>query len=285
MCRKYITIFDTHQDVFDAYRELTSSSISMEDWDRNNGRPIMDFEEEYLDFHKTQKCRIGGRVCELCDHFKMESVEYPNCEADCSCKLTPVLQQAIVGADYVEKLNDIADLQLEHIKYNIIKAVRQNYPDRHVLIVEAGAKRSNDRDLVYAEVLVFKYPSWMKPIEGDHRCQCQLKELVDGDDNDIWSWHNNRQRYPSLQMVYSFRHSDGTDLDRLHADIERYELAIMGINDEPDDDVEDGEDDEDESSDGEDDEDESSDDQEYSSEEEEDSSYDRHESTDEEEVD
>ena len=231
MCRKYITIFDTDQDTFDIYRDV------MERWDRHNRRPILDVEEDNFHFHRTQKCRTGGRVCELCDHFNIEVVEYPNCEDDCSCKLTPALQQAIVGADYLQKLNDIADLQLEHIKYNIIKAVRQNYPDRHVLIVEAGAKRGNDRDLVYAEVLLFKHPSWMKTIERDHRCQCQLKELVDGEDHIEYDFNRGgfHERYPSLHLVLSFRHSNGTDLDRLNADIRRYE-AIMGIDQEDEDD-------------------------------------------------
>ena len=261
MCRKYITIFDTYQDVFDAYRERLSSSISMEEWDRNNGRPVMNFEEEYLDFHKTQKCRMGGRVCELCDNFRMESVEYPNCEDDCSCKLTPALHHGIVGVDYVQKLRDVADLQYEHIKYNIIKAVRQSYPDRHVLIIEAGPKRGNDRDLVYADVLVFKHPSWMKPIEGDHRCQCQLKELVDGEHRLDFNFFNGgfrqafRTRYPSLNMVYSSRHSNGTDIDRLYDVIRRYQAMIDIGNEQDQGDEEDsGEDDEDEYSVGDDDE-------------------------------
>ena len=239
MCRKYITIFDTSYDAHNIYRE------DLENWDRRNGRSILDVDyDNCIDLHKTQKCRMGGRVCELCDHFNIERIESPNCEADCSCKLTPVLQQAIIGPDFVQKLEDLADLQFEHVKYNVIKAVRQKYPDRHVMIVEAGLQRGNDGDLVYAEVLLFKYPSWLKPIEGDHQCQCQSKELIDGDmDSDTtyfggglmnpWGWRygwgGRQYRSPPFNMIYSTRYADGTDLDRLHADLRRYE-AIMAVN-------------------------------------------------------
>ena len=248
MCRKYITIFDTSYHAHNIYRE------DMENWDRLNGRPILDVDDDNcIDLHKTQKCRMGGRVCELCDYFNIERIEYPNCDADCACKLTPVLQQAIIGPDFVQKLEDLADLQFEHVKYNVIKAVRQKYPDRHVLIVEAGLQRGDYGDLVYAEVLLFKYPSLLKPIEGDHQCQCQSKELIDGDFNsrtaffrdDRWEpFQNMGWRYawggdshcfptPPFNMIYSWRHADGTDLDRLQADLRRYE-AIMAVNAVPD---------------------------------------------------
>lgn len=217
MCRKYITIFDTFGDVQEIYEEV------LENWDRRNGRPILDITcDNFFDLHKTQKCRMGGRVCELCDHFNIERIEYPNCVEDCECKLTPVLQQAIIGRDYLKRLHEVANLQLEHVRYNIIKAVRQTYSDRHVMIVECGLKRDDDRDLVYAEVLVFKYPTWLKPIEGDPQCQCQSKEFVE-----------------SLKMVYSLRHCDGTDVARLLADLRRYE-AVMTVND-PEDDSDDNE--------------------------------------------
>ena len=211
MCRKYITIFDTFDDAQEIYDQV------LENWDRRNGRPILDITYDSFDLHKTQKCRMGGRVCELCDHFNIERIEYPNCVDDCECKLTPVLQQAIIGRDYLKKLHEVANLQLEHVRYNIIKAVRQMYPDRHVMIVECGVKRDDDRDLVYAEVLVFKYPTWLKPIEGDHQCQCKSKELAE-----------------SLKMVYSLRHCDGTDVARLLADLRRYE-AVMTVNGPEDD--------------------------------------------------
>ena len=290
MCRKYITIFDTSWHAHNIYRE------DMENWDRINGRPILDVDDDNcIDLHKTQKCRMGGRVCELCDYFNIERIEYPNCDADCACKLTPALQQAIIGPDFVQKLEDLADLQFEHVKYNVIKAVRQKYPDRHVLIVEAGLQPGDYGDLVYAEVLLFKYPSLLKPIEGDHQCQCQSKELVDGDDDDIenlttyfrgggrwgqrvaqWGWRydwGNDQfcsPFPSFNMIYSTRYADGTDLDRLHADLRRYEaiLAVNGVqgeagnndgggnhvhsdseDDDPDEDGDFDDDDEDESSD------------------------------------
>ena len=211
MCRKFIAIFDTFDDAQEIYDQV------LENWDRRNGRPILDITYDSFDLHKTQKCRMGGRVCELCDHFNIERIEYPNCEDDCECKLTPVLQQAIIGRDYLKKLHEVANLQLEHVRYNIIKAVRQMYPDRHVMIVECGVKRDDDRDLVYAEVLVFKYPTWLKPIEGDHQCQCKSKELAE-----------------SLKMVYSLRHCDGTDVARLLADLRRYE-AVMTVNGSEDD--------------------------------------------------
>ena len=230
MCRKYITIFDTCDDIETLYNE------TLVNWLRHNGRPELDINfDNFFDLHKTQKCRMGGRVCELCDNFKIERVEYPNCEADCDCKLTPALQQEIIGREYLKKLHEIADLQFEHVKYNIIKGVRQKYPDRHVMIVECGLQRDNGRDLVYAEVLIFKHPTWLKPIEGDHQCQCQSKELVDGTDGIDWNLAQGevRQRFPSLKMVYSYRHSDGTDLDRLNEDLERYE-AIMVANGQQD---------------------------------------------------
>ena len=235
MCRKYITIFDTCNDIHTIYNE------TLMNWLRRNGRPELDINfDNFFDLHKRQNCRMGGRVCELCDHFNIERVEYPNCEDDCNCKLNPALQQAIIGREYLKKLHEIADLQFEHVKYNIIKGVRQKYPDRHVMIVECGLQRDNDRDLVYAEVLIFKYPTWLKPIEGDHQCQCQLKELVDGTDEISWDvgpygLRYPHSRFPSLKMVYSYRHSDGTDLDRFWADLRRYE-AIMAVNGPQDDD-------------------------------------------------
>ena len=208
-------------DAHDIYREV------LERWDRINGRPILDVHENCFDLHLTQKCRMGGRVCELCDHFQIERVEYPGCNNDCSCKLTPVLQQAIIGPEYIQKLHDLVELQFEHIAYNVIKGVRQKYPDRHVMIVEAGPKRGDDGDSVYAEVLVFRHPSWMKPIEGDHQCQCQLKELVEGEDRtDAEFFRNGRRRYPPMDKVFSWRYSDGTDYERLTEDLRRYD-AIM----------------------------------------------------------
>ena len=233
MCRKYITIFDTCEDTQTLYDE------TLVNWLLHNGRPELDINDDnFFDLHKTQKCRMGGRVCELCDNFKIERVEFPNCEADCDCKLTPALQQEIIGREYLKKLHEIADLQFEHVKYNIIKGVRQKYPDRHVMIVECGLQRENGRDLVYAEVLIFKHPTWLKPIEGDHQCQCQSKELIDGTTGYSFSIEHGldgfRQRFPSLKMVYSYRHSDGTDLGRLNAELERYEAIINGQQDSAD---------------------------------------------------
>ena len=231
MCRKYITIFDTCDDIQNIYDE------TLVKWLRRNGRPELDINfDNFFDFHKRQNCRMGGRICELCDYFNIERVEYPNCEADCNCKLTPALQQEIIGREYLKKLHEIADLQFEHVKYNIIKGVREKYPDRHVMIVECGLQRDNGRDLVYAEVLIFKYPTWLKPIEGDHQCQCQLKELVDGTDEIRWDvGFNPRSPFPSLKMVYSYRHSDGTDLDRLEEDLRRYEDMYQDSDDDDDD--------------------------------------------------
>ena len=84
MCRKYITIFDTCNDIHTIYNE------TLVNWLRRNGRPELDINfDNFFDVHKRQKCRMGGRVCELCDHFNIERVEYPNCEDDCNCKLTP----------------------------------------------------------------------------------------------------------------------------------------------------------------------------------------------------
>ena len=236
MCRKYITIFDTCDDIQNIYDE------TLVKWLRRNGRPELDINfDNFFDFHKRQNCRMGGRICELCDYFNIERVEYPNCEADCNCKLTPALHQEIIGREYLKKLHEIADLQFEHVKYNIIKGVREKYPDRHVMIVECGLQRDNDRDLVYAEVLIFKYPTWLKPIDGDHQCQCQLKELVEGTNEMSWGvdlLRGPRARFPSLKMVYSYRHSDGTDLDRLAADLRRYE-AIMAVHGPQDNDADD----------------------------------------------
>ena len=180
MCKKYISVFEKSERV----NEETIQQLNF--WNGENNRPEINVDSwNNFTIHMTQKCRTGGRVCQICDNFKQERIELPFCDHDCKCKQPPNLidlmyqpervSERYTNRNYLKRIKNYLDLQKKHACVKIINAVREKYPDRHVIIFDArivDGNRTCPLDHLNIKIWVFKKPSLLNEIEGDHSCKC-----------------------------------------------------------------------------------------------------------------
>ena len=227
MCKKYISVFEESERV----NEETIQELNF--WNHDNNRPEINFDPwDNFGIHMTQKCRTGGRVCHICDNFKQERIELPYCDHDCECKQPSHFLELMYNPErvperytnriYLKRINRYLDLQREHACVKIINAIREKYPDRHVVIFDARIVVGNDLcplDHLNIEVWVFKKPSLLKEIEGDHSCKC-------------WDDDQFLDVYKKLENILE---SFGpTDYSLLYTEVENYQNIVDAENENED---------------------------------------------------
>lgn len=227
MCKKYISVFEESERV----NEETIQILNF--WNHDNNRPEINVDPwDNFEIHMTQKCRAGGRVCSICDNFKQERIELPYCDNDCECKQPShflhlmynpeEIPEWYTNRDYLKRINRYLDLQREHACVKIINAIREKYPDRHVVIFDARIVVGNDLchlDHLNIKIWVFKKPSLLKEIEGDHSCKC-------------WDDTQFLDVYKKLENILE---SFGpTDYSLLYTEVENYQNIVAAENENED---------------------------------------------------
>ena len=176
MCKKYISVADisSADELCDHMRiqPIVTESIQ-----------VVGGETELItgiEIHKRGICRKGGKICSLCDNFKIERIEVPACPKRCKCRVnSQKVDDMKKSHKGVKELDSAIENQVNHACQKIIIGVREKYPERHVVIVDCGIFVGVEYEMVYGEVLVFKRPKLLKEIDGNPNCKCQTKSIVD----------------------------------------------------------------------------------------------------------
>lgn len=174
MCKKYISVFE-YSEHHDGY-----SIMQVNSWNHNNNRPEINIIFGTMDnfrVHTTQECRTGGRVCQICESFKEEWIEMPFCHHSCEC-IEPedlvniredpeeytLAEHGYTNRTYLDKIKTYLDLKRKHACVKIINAVREEYPDRHVIIFDARVvigNETNRSDHLNVGLWIFKKASML----------------------------------------------------------------------------------------------------------------------------
>ena len=222
MCKKFISVFE-YSERYNGY-----AIEQMNFWNEDNNRPEIDIEPWHnFRIHTTHECGNGGRVCQVCEIFKQDRIEMPFCEYDCECKrpgdfIMPydlsyepeLVPGRYTNREYLSIIKRYLDLQRKHACVKIINAVREKYPDRHVIIFDARIVIGNDNcptDHLNIGIWVFKKPSILKAIEGDHSCRCWDDPQFSGD-------------YKTLEKILQWFAL--TDFSMLDYEVKRYQEIV-----------------------------------------------------------
>lgn len=174
MCKKFISVADISSQ--NEFPEIINPDgippIVTEVRENVGGETIV---IEGVEVHKRGKCREGGKICSLCDYFKIERIEVPACPKRCKCRVN---SQQIQDLKKLKDLDSVLDNQVNHACQKIIIGIREKYPERHVVIVDCGTFFGVEHEMVFGEILVFKRPNLLKEINGNPNCKCQTKSVV-----------------------------------------------------------------------------------------------------------